>query len=147
MLVPLVFISSRCSVGSPGVLLLGFSGFLPLEAPMHGNSIFSPLYSIIGIPVPLEIEKKFLIEMPNIEVLKEKVSISESNIDITKGNGRDNIIGGLVGEVGVNNSLHNIYLDTNINTNNAINILYNIGFSYLLSYNKAIKTRKKTIKQ
>lgn len=70
--------------------------------------------------VLLNTEKKYVIGTLSGKVINSNiynVTISESNIDITKGNGRDNIIGGLVGEVGVNNSLHNIYLDTNINTN------------------------------
>ena len=61
--------------------------------------------------VLLDTEKKYVIGTLSGKVINSNiynVTISESNIDITKGNGRDNIIGGLVGEVGVNNSLHNI---------------------------------------
>lgn len=44
------------------------------------TKVIEEIYSIIGEPTPLEIEKKYLVKMPDIEVLKEKVTISSSNI-------------------------------------------------------------------
>ncbi len=47
------------------------------------------------------------------------VTVSSSNIDLSKGNDNSkNKVGGLIGEVDINNDIHNLYLDVNINTNN-----------------------------
>lgn len=42
--------------------------------------LMNEIYSILGLPEPLEVERKYLIEKPDIEKLKCLVSLSESNI-------------------------------------------------------------------
>lgn len=42
--------------------------------------MMNEIYSVLGDPVPLEIERKYLIEMPNIEMIKKAIKLSESNI-------------------------------------------------------------------
>ena len=69
--------------------------------------------------VLLDTEKKYVIGTLSGKVIDSNiynVTISESNIDITKGKDKLNVVGGLIGEVGTDNNLHNIYLDTTINT-------------------------------
>ena len=69
--------------------------------------------------VLLDTEKKYSIGTLSGKVINSNiynVTISESNIDITKGKNNSNIVGGLIGEVSTGNNIHNIYLDTIINT-------------------------------
>ena len=42
--------------------------------------VIKEIHSILGIPSPLEIERKFLIESPYLEELKKQLVVSESNI-------------------------------------------------------------------
>ena len=42
--------------------------------------LMEEIYSILGIPTPLEIERKFLIEMPDIKMLISKFNVSSSDI-------------------------------------------------------------------
>lgn len=44
------------------------------------DKLMKEVFSLMGIPVHMEIEHKFLIKMPNIEKLKEKYDITEVNI-------------------------------------------------------------------
>ncbi len=44
------------------------------------NRVMKELYSVIGIPAPLEIERKYLIKMPDIEKIMQKVRCSKSDI-------------------------------------------------------------------
>lgn len=44
------------------------------------DRLMSEIYSFLGLPVPLEIEKKFLICMPNLDELKQKYSAVKSEI-------------------------------------------------------------------
>lgn len=42
--------------------------------------VMNEIYAILGQPIPLEIERKYLIEMPNMDILKNNVKVSASNI-------------------------------------------------------------------
>lgn len=42
--------------------------------------VMNEIYAILGDPIPLEIERKYLIEMPDLEILKNTVNLSASNI-------------------------------------------------------------------
>jgi len=44
------------------------------------NRLMVEIYSFLGEPVPMEIERKYLIEMPNLEELQEKYSCTKQNI-------------------------------------------------------------------
>ena len=69
--------------------------------------------------VLLDTEKKYIIGTLSGKVINSNIyniTISESNIDITKGEDKLNVVGGLIGEVSTDNNIHNIYLDTIINT-------------------------------
>lgn len=44
------------------------------------SRVVSEIYSVLGQPIPMEIEKKYLIRMPNIEELSKLVSLSENRI-------------------------------------------------------------------
>lgn len=70
--------------------------------------------------VLLETEKKYVIGTLSGKVINSNifnVTVSESNIDLTKGNDNKNIVGGFIGEVSTSNNIHNVYLDIIINTN------------------------------
>ena len=71
--------------------------------------------------VLLNTEKKYTIGTLSGKVINSNiynVTVSEGNIDVTKSNNQNNIVAGFIGEVTTGNDIHNIYLDTNINTNN-----------------------------
>jgi len=42
--------------------------------------LMSEIYSFLGLPIPIEIEKKYLIKMPNLDMLKEKYNAVKSEI-------------------------------------------------------------------
>lgn len=44
------------------------------------DRLINEIYSLLGEPIPTEIERKYLIEMPNIEDLKERYSVTCLNI-------------------------------------------------------------------
>lgn len=70
--------------------------------------------------VLLKTEKKYVIGTLSGKVINSNihnVTISESNIDLSKGNNNTNAVGGLIGEVSTGNNIHNIYFDSVINTN------------------------------
>lgn len=70
--------------------------------------------------VLLNTEKKYTIGTLSGKVINSNiynVTVSESSIDITSSNDNKNVVGGLIGEVSTGNDIHNLYLDTIINTN------------------------------
>ena len=44
------------------------------------NRVMKEIYAILGVPAPLEIERKYLIKMPNIEEMMKQVKCSKSDI-------------------------------------------------------------------
>lgn len=50
------------------------------DFPKKIDRLKSEVFSLMGIPVPIEIEHKFLIEMPNLEVLNENFKLNRINI-------------------------------------------------------------------
>ena len=44
------------------------------------NRLMKEIYSILGIPVPIEIERKFLIEMPDLEFIQSNFNCTKSEI-------------------------------------------------------------------
>lgn len=44
------------------------------------NRLVKEIYSVLGIPVPVEIERKFLIEMPDLEFIQHNLNCTKSEI-------------------------------------------------------------------
>ncbi len=55
------------------------------------DRLMNEIYSLLGEPIPLEIERKYLIEKPDIESLFEKYSITKLNIIQTYLNSSDDV--------------------------------------------------------
>lgn len=47
---------------------------------MKINRVLQEFYLLLGVPVPLEIERKFLINLPNIDVLNKRFNVTTINI-------------------------------------------------------------------